>query len=91
MKNGPQNCEMVSRKSRLLGAAAAKKEEGKFIFLINRSLYLSALSTHFTQVTNFKNSKDFTKNSDFQLFLEKNHKPASWQTTTVRASSHCSL
>lgn len=45
MKNGPQNCEMVSRKSRLLGAAAAKKEEGKFIFLINTSLYLSTLFT----------------------------------------------
>ena len=74
MKNGPQNCEMVSRKSRLLGAAAAKKEEGKFIFLTNRSLYLSTLFTHFTQVTNFKNSKDFTKNSGFRLFLEKNHK-----------------
>ena len=76
MKNGPQNCEMVSRKSRLLGAAAANKEEEKFIFLINRILYLSTLFIHFTQVINFKNSKDFTKNSGFRLFLEKNHKPS---------------
>ena len=29
MKNGLENCTMVSRKSRLLGTVAARKEEGE--------------------------------------------------------------